>query len=351
MLVPIDLLFIPSNKINANILAPSHLPIILHKPLMDLFAFLINGKGSADSYLHWYEENHPQKEVDQRILLTSWQRRIRRFRWFPIALSRPVVADLCNDRLVLESGEEYACLAKFLGKSWIGVQMTPEASSHWSMRSSKNLCTLLKETNRKLFYNPILHPDFRKAKVSRPDSIRLDLIRRFLGPFGEGLTGLDIGCNMGYMCHMLQRQGIQMTGVDHDTYHLSLAMALNSTYRLNVEFIHSRFEDHKPAANYDIVSMFSVFYHTFNRNISEASRMIAKIDSMTRNLLLWESGDQPQQEIDFIRSHSGLTQYLFLGKTEGTGKNRELGVFLRPSSALSQTLINRHQTEFLSECI
>jgi SAM-dependent methyltransferase len=166
---------------------------------------------------------------------------------------------------------------------------------------------------------------------------------------GEGLTGLDIGCNMGYTSHMLARQGVSMMGVDFDDHHLSIASALNSTYGLNVEFVNRRFETIDISRKFDIVVMLTVLYHTLDRDRAEAVNIVERIDALGPAVMLWESGDRPDVEIDLITSNSGLTEFLSLGQTHATGKRRILGVFLRPGVPVSEYLRARYIREMVNE--
>ena len=279
----------------------------------------------------------------------------RRLWWWRPGRERPVVRELNRDRLVLSGGTERACAAKAAGKAWLKVLMPAEVCARWDARPVERLRELMRTTGRWAFYCPVLHPEFRRARVGRPEPTRLDRIRRLLAGAPEGLRGLDIGCNMGYMCHQLQRQGFRMTGIDYDQFHLSVAEALNETYGLDAKFQLAYFGQFQPDQPYDVVLLLTVLYHMLFRqeeqHIPEAARMTpsevaAKLDALTRHALIWESGPQPQQEIDFLRTRTGLTTYLSLGATRGTGKRRELGVFLRPSSPLARQFAEQHRAAF-----
>lgn len=347
-LVPIDLLFFSREGVVDDAGESLLLPIVSHDPLMAFYRFLLERTGALESYWRWFNSRQSRREVCREQHVIEWRRRIRRFRWFPYSL-KPVISQLTRDCLVVNSGIEQACLAKYFNKRWIRVSMPDTVCELWDSRSTSELQTVLEETSRKKFYNPVFHEQYRSARVSRPDSIRIDRIRRFLGSCGEGLRGLDIGCNMGYMSHMLQRQGFKMTGVDFDEYHVRVANALNRTYRLDVSFVNCRFEDFDVTDEFDVVVMLTVFYHTLNRSEAEAAIMLSKLDELGAAILFWESGDQPQREIKYIRDHCGLTEYLTLGSTMATGKRRELGVFLKPSTPLSHHLRERYKTELLDE--
>jgi SAM-dependent methyltransferase len=163
-----------------------------------------------------------------------------------------------------------------------------------------------------------------------------------LADLGPGLRGLDVGCNMGYMSHNLQRQGFAMTGLDFDGHHLAVARALNQTYRLNVRFIESGFMEFESQERYDVLVCLTVLYHVlFRQGLVDRDAAIQKLDALVGSALFWESGDNPAAEKQLISS-SGLTRFLSLGTTSGTGLKREMGVFLRPGTRLSEQIEVRY---------
>jgi SAM-dependent methyltransferase len=252
--------------------------------------------------------------------------------------------------LILSAGEEVACAAKLRGRAWICVAMPEEVRRLWDARPAEELQALVRRTRRRQFYTPIYHPALRHARVDRPEPVRLDRLSRVLGSLGEGLSGLDVGCNVGYWCHHLARRGFGMTGLDLDADHLAVAVALNPMYRLDVRFVSSRFQDFEPDHAFDVTVALSVLYHLFFRQgLAHPEKAAAKVGRLTRHALFWESGDEPGREIELILAHTGLTEYYPLGPTAGTGKQREMGLFLRPGTPLARLLAERWQHEFGEE--
>ena len=314
-------------------------------PIMQMIDSAVKGDMEA-YYQHCLASGTCQPAADQVRFSQDFRRRIRSFRWNPFG-RRPIISAVEHDCLIVSEGVELCCLAKVFGKSWMRVSMPEEIQARWSAHDTRALEDVVARTSRKVFYNPIDHPAYRKAKVARRDSVRLDRIRQLLGPIGRGLCGLDIGCNMGYTSHHLQRQGFRMTGIDFDENHLAVAKALNTTYGLDVRFENCYFRQFEADRPFDITVALTVLYHMFYRqeeqDVPEQARMektaaLQKIDALTRHALIWESGPEPQREIDFIRSNSGLCDYHSLGLTRGTGKKRELGVFLRRGTEVADYL-------------
>jgi SAM-dependent methyltransferase len=362
VIVPVNLLFASQPRLAASrrsctdsgTMSTFPIPIVV-LTAMEAVDCIFQGRGNVASYHQdCVASGLCQPDISETDFLLNFRRRIRGLRWNPFC-HRPIISDLQNDCLIVQDGIELCCLSKALGKSWVKVSMPEDVHARWLARSTDDLDNAVVRFSRKSFYNPVEHPAYRKAKIGRPDSIRLDRIRKLLGPIGPGLCGLDIGCNMGYTSHHLQRQGFRMTGIDYDENHLAVARALTTTYGLDVRFENCYFRQFQTDKPFDVVVALTVLYHMFYRqeeqDIPECSRMdkgavMKKLDALTRHALLWESGPDPGREIDFIRSNSGLTDYYSLGPTQGTGKKRELGVFLRPDSSLNDYLKKRHAAHF-----
>ncbi len=243
VLVPLNLIFVNRSKKDLTDLAGLDIPLkdsdvvpLITSPVMKMVNRIISGKGDIESYYQdCIDSGLYKSSVSKNDFLKEFRKRITSLRWNPFK-PKPVISTMDNDCLILEDGIELCCVYKAIGKSWIKVSMAEDAYTKWLARKTDVLDDVVKRTSRKMFYSPIAHPKYRKASVARRDSIRLDRIRKLLGPIGNGLIGLDIGSNMGYMSHHLQRQGFRMTAIDYNENHLAVARALNEAYGLDVKF-------------------------------------------------------------------------------------------------------------------
>ena len=186
-----------------------------------------------------------------------------------------------------------------------------------------------------MIYSPILHPDYHKWGFCRVGSNRLDLIRKFLGPVQKKLSLLDIGCNTGYFDFHFARQGFDVTGLDATRKHFEMGDALKETYSLDVDFRFGKLEEFNSEKRFDIVLGMSILYHLLGWGDQTGTPMTpvmlgGKLEELVGHALVWESGYEPQREIDVIRDNSGLAHYTKLGLTEGAvGTYKEIGVFTR----------------------
>jgi len=187
----------------------------------------------------------------------------------------------------------------------------------------------VRQQGRMLFYTPILNPSFYGIHAER-DSVhqtRLDLILRYLGSRRvTGKTLLDIGSNIGFYARHFRREGAKVTGVEPDEYHVRLAERVNQLTQVEYDSCSERLETASIGVH-DLGLMLSVFYHFF-QDSQNARAFIRKVDQCVDELLFWESGDQPTQERKYILNHTHFRSYTPLGKTYGTGKAREMGVFM-----------------------
>lgn len=355
--VPVDLLFAPQHMLTPGPAARGPaagaaelLPLVAMRPYMQMAALLQQGRGDFEAY--WMLQlSRRSLAAPREHCLAQWRRTARFVRW-GLCRNRPRIAAIDRDRLVVAEGLEVCCLAKAAGKAWLEVELNEDLARQWDARDAGPLMEVVRATARSDFYTPVYHPDFRRISVCRGDSVRLDRIGLMLAAAPNPLRGLDIGCNMGGMTHHLRRLGLQMTGIDYDESHLGVAKALNAVYGLDVPFEHCYFKEHRSEQPYDIVLALTVLYHMLYRqeeqDIPPRGRMsrqevAAKLDALAQHAMFWESGPQPRAEIEFVTGNTGLSRYLSLGPTQGTGKVRELGVFLRPGSAIADLLASQHR--------
>jgi SAM-dependent methyltransferase len=217
---------------------------------------------------------------------------------------------------------------------WIDILMPEGVAIQWDARSTAELDREIVKQKRNTFYAPIMHEKYRKWKVSRRGTRRLDLMRLFLGPVHKRLSLLDIGCNMGFYTFHFHRQGFESIGIDFDPQHLAIAQAQRSMYSADVPFELYSMHKYAPGRRFDIVLGLSVFWHMLGWGNMSASitpvQLGEKLEELVDYALFWEGGKRSEEEREIIERHSGLCYYTRLGRTKATGiENRDFGVFTR----------------------
>jgi hypothetical protein len=246
----------------------------------------------------------------------------------------PFVEELSQDRLLVNEGLFDACIAKYGMQEWLRVRMPKQVATLWDSRSAEQLDIVCAQQNRTQIYTPIMHSAYRKYQYSRRGHMRLDMIRRYLGPNVADMSLLDIGCNCGYYIFHFRRQGMKVTGIDIDREHLAIAEAQATMYHLDVDLQNVSMQDLHVDKPFDVVLAMSVFWHILGWGKMSAalseSELATKLNMIVGKYLFWESGPDPEREIELIRKNTDLTMFEQLGTTSATGiDNRIFGVFVR----------------------
>ena len=155
------------------------------------------------------------------------------------------------------------------------------------------------------------------AQHERPCIDRAQLLRNDMhSVIGnvEGMTLLDVGCNIGFFCHYFATLGMEATGIENSQHnrhqHFSLsnsvtiANRMNRRYGLSCEFIDedARVWAGKQKEAFDVVLLLSVLHHFFlgypvgsySRDpMEEAYEFLEHIARLTRRVLYleYEAGD------------------------------------------------------------
>lgn len=345
--VPVDIIFSRLIEGGRGPVPGSDVPIVNLDPHLSAVRFVLKGEGSLDGYWEWFHQVDPEGARSYSGKRDVWEgevvKRISSYNR-PFWVAPPVAAKLERDRLILQDGNLRCAVAKVKGKSWIKVSMPEGVAAQWDRRPTEPLQKIIAEQNRKEFYAPVMHPDYRRWKTNRPGSDRLDIIRRFLGPIHTKRSVLEIGCNMGYYAFHLARQGFEVVALDFDPKHLNVAKALKEMYSLDVDLRLGEFQKFPRERRYDLVLGMTVFWHLLGwgdipyATIGE-KELGEQLEALVGHAILWESGVRAEEEIEIIRSNSGLKYYTRLADTEGTGVQREMGVFTRRPLAETQAFL------------
>lgn len=312
-------------------------------PHIHLFRYFMGLEKSPALYLEWYRMIHTtrhlqppvsdaallqDKQVIYNQMLAMLKESPARFEQFPALVRYNKDRGYFN----IADGHHRIVFLYCHGIRHIPVRMTQADYASWMNESKLGAVSeVFKRYNRNLIYTPILHPTYINMRSERDFAYptRLDLILGCLHT--TSLTGkkvIDIGCNIGYYARYFSREGAFVTGLDPMPEHYELAQALNELERVSFDLRLERFELANLSESYDIGLLLTVFYHIMNDEpVRDA--FLRKINESVHGLLFWESGGAPDIEKAIILNGTHFNRYEKLAVTEGTGKRRELGVFIK----------------------
>jgi 2-polyprenyl-3-methyl-5-hydroxy-6-metoxy-1,4-benzoquinol methylase len=178
-------------------------------------------------------------------------------------------------------------------------------------------------------YGTILHPAFYNYTSLRDTAYPTRVELAFKDLRGYSLKGkrlVDIGCNNGYSARMYAREGMDVTAIEMDKGIFELAKAISELENTKVNYINGKFEDLEIDEKFDIAILMTVLYWYLDTpDILKA--FFDRLNKMISEMLIWESGDQPEFEKNLIIKNTKFKNYKKLSLTVGTGKLREFGIF------------------------
>ncbi len=237
-------------------------------------------------------------------------------------------------RFIIQDSLRYAIynVAKNRGKVMCSV--SKEDYEKWINEDRIEPClNAINEGNLSFVYTPIPHPAFFSFPCKREEcgKTRLQTICEYFYKNNIDVKGKRIFDAGSYVCYFSQhmyRMGADVTAIEIDKTSYEVACNLNKLlYCDGINHINCGIQEIDKSEKYDITFLFTVLYWHLHTEL--AFELIRTIDSVTKDMLFWESGNESEFEKKWILENSTFKRYEKICNTFGTGKFRELGVFLR----------------------
>lgn len=322
-----------------------NIPMIAFSPYRSLYLFFLQGQNYPTLYCKWYQKLFTSRGedsgcTDEQLI----EQRFYEFRVMQQALNKGMDFFIENPASAKWNPKGYFNLidghhrTSFLycsGLSRIPVQITRKDYELWCNTEKANIVhDFILEQARDEFYQPILNPFFLNLHAYREEVVKSrlhHLLEAFNGRRFQGKKVLDIGANLGFMGQAFYRMGADVTMLEPDSNHCELLKRLNNLLYTQCEVVTEKFEEYDSEKRFDIAILLTVFYHYF---LDEALRdkFCQNLDKHVLQMVIWESGNCPEEEKEHIRRHTKFRNYRHLGYTFATGKFRELGFFIADGS-------------------
>ncbi|MFK4341366.1 MULTISPECIES: class I SAM-dependent methyltransferase [unclassified Paenibacillus] len=307
------------------------------KPHRDLMNFFKGLEKSPDAYIKWFENLFSSRGLIAESSIAVIDRRHREFQCMSKELNKGI--DFFTDNPIevrwnpsgyfnIIDGHHRAMFLYCSGMRLIPAKVSVQEFINWINKEKALECLeLINDQVRSEFYTPICNPYFYDRPAYRDNSYksRLDHILEFFNSKRfSNYKILDIGSNLGYYSQFFSREGAKVTALEPDKQHYDLAKLLTELTHTNITLLQDKIEEYETSETYDVAIFLTVFYHFFE---DKRELIIKNLDKLITSFIIWESGDNPQMEIDYITQNSKFTYYKQIGDTYGTDKIRELGIF------------------------
>ncbi len=234
----------------------------------------------------------------------------------------------------LLDGTHRVCFFVAKGLTKVPARMRRDDYESWKNESKLKQCVEFLQKNECLpAYTPIPHPHFYNYPTYRDMAgiPRRQYLFEYLKKRNIDMRQakvLEIGSYFSYFAQIFYKMGADVTTVELLENSFELGRLFNELlYCDGIKTLLGDIEEIDLPETYDITVMLTVVYPYIGTE--KGRNILRKIDKATGKLLLWESGDEPQKEIEFIMKESSFDGYEKIAETYGTGKIRELGAFYK----------------------
>lgn len=239
-----------------------------------------------------------------------------------------------NGRFVIQDSLRYVIYNVARNRGKVLCSVSKGDYKKWINEDRIGACLdAINEGNLSFVYTPIPHPAFFSFPCKREECgrTRLQTICEYFYKNNIDIRDkkiLDAGSYVCYFSQHMYRMGADVTAVEIDNISFTLADNLNRLLHCDgINHINCGIQEIDKSEKYDITFLFTVLYWHLHTDL--ALDIIRTVDTVTKDMLFWESGNEIEFEKRWILENSTFKRYEKICNTFGTGKFRELGVFLR----------------------
>lgn len=250
--------------------------------------------------------------------------------WF---IKNPVKVKYVDNKFFVEKGDVFQ-IAFLITKGIIRIPALINEKEYLYWINKVELSLTIRYANSKnilVSYTPLEHPFFFDFPAARDvcGSSRILLICKWLLEEGIEVKNkrvIDIGAYYGFFSRFFTRLGAKVTLVEANESSFLFCNQFNKLMRMeDINMYCGEIENLEVTDEYDICLLLTVLYWHYKDVIG--LKILNVVDKVTKGVLLWESGDQMEEEKEWIMNNSSFKRYEKIAETVGTGKIRELGVF------------------------
>ena len=278
--------------------------------------------------------------IDFDVKLTNWEKldylqsQLNEFSTAFYDLTKfPLYGNFVKNKFILDKESVlYACF--LIAKGYKLLPLIINDNAYAEFLNKDYLCKTIEYCRKHdllTSYTLIEHPYFYKFPVARDigENSRLFLIAGFLNKSKINVVNkkiLDVGSYYGGIARYFAREGAEVTSVEYNENSAKFQEHLNRLLHCeNIRLICGGAENVDSKDGFDVVIMLTVLYWHYKSELGKT--LLKNINGLCNRIMIWESGDEIEEEKKFIRKNSDFKYYIKIANTVGTGKVRELGVW------------------------
>lgn len=220
-----------------------------------------------------------------------------------------------------------------MNMNMVPIQTTIEDYDKWvNAEKNTSLINFCKEKGIVRFETPIVHPWYYGCEVNeeKVGKTVLKYLLEYLGSRGmdENFKVLDLNPHEGYYLQHFTRLGAKARGVVNDEKERELLWYVNELFNMNSKISILDINDmYEQEETYNIVFLMKKLSALLEKK--EVAKMLKWINLHTAEMIVWESGIEPEIEKRLIVEHTDFKKYHFIKKTLSDKIIREVGFFTK----------------------
>lgn len=250
-------------------------------------------------------------------------------------VNNPVSARYIDNKFIIDPQDVFrVCFFIIRGIQLLPVKMDKEDYRFWINQGCLDEIRRYMRCHDLLTsYTMIEHPNLYLFPAARDigKTNRLIRIGAYLSDNNvtvNNMSVLDVGSYYGAVSRFFYRMGGRITSIEYNIELYEFGKLINKLMHCEgIESLYGDARDLNRKNEFHITVMLTVLY--WHLDTKAGIDLLKAVDEMTRDMLIWESGDEAEKEKRFIIENSSFRRYKKICSTIGTGKVRELGVWTR----------------------
>ena len=230
-----------------------------------------------------------------------------------------------DGEILFADGGHRLAIAKILGIDSVPAQVSVRHSEWDSLRRKLILAA---QNDGGQLYQRVPHPDLDVIPFTHDCSARVEILKPHIDEFSGIL--LDIGANIGMMCHLMTALGFQCVAIENDPMRLDLIRELQKIFQVEFQIFGDSFLNFSMDRfkEIEIILALNIFHH-FLKTKETHDELAVVLENISAKTIFFEPHMQSELEgldpfrnygerefSEFVQERSGLSNCLLIGRAK-----------------------------------